>query len=147
VNAVEGAPTQGCSGFQNAYPTIIRQNSTTSGSEWALRFNDSNSCHYEFYSVSYNHLIGGGPDFGYHTVSGDASSAILYVDGSSVASSSAWGTTSTIGLAALFSDPASAPPTEPFTGYVGEVILFGVDVGSTDRGTLQTNQKAYYSTP
>ena len=148
VNAVEGAPTQGCPGSRSTYPTIIRQNRTTSGSEWALRFNNVTSCHYEFYSLpSYNSVTGGGPDSAYHTVSGDASGAILYVDGSNVASNSAWGTTSTVGLAALFSDPASAPPTEPFKGYVGEVILFGVDVGSTDRGTLQTNQKAYYSTP
>lgn len=133
------------------FPTIFRQNSvgTVGGLgtyEWAFRIQSNGGLN--FYVLG---TITCGESSGFSTAGAvetfhSTSSAAIYKNGTQVATAAGRNPDIPSGLRDMGfgQNPGSA---ERFNGKIAEAAIFQAVLSSTDRSTVQTNQKSYWGTP
>ena len=115
---------------------VFRQAPTSSGGEQAMRFDFSLTL-FDVYSLTYNRIRAGSPAASTPYIYSFDFTAALWVNGVSIGSNSPWGTTPTVGHAALFATPDT--PSEYFVGVMSEFYIFSTNIA--DKTTLQHNQE------
>ena len=116
---------------------VFRQNPTSSGGEQAMRFDTF----FDVYNLTYSRIRAGAPAASTPYIYSFDFTATLWVNGFSIGSNSPWGTTPTVGHAALFATPDT--PSEYFVGVMSEFYIFSTNIA--DKTTLQHNQEVYFS--
>jgi hypothetical protein len=121
--------------------TLIRQNNTVSGVEWALRMTGGA---YQYYRIPTINAPTGAAGTTAHVataLASNGSNAQIFQDGASVITYTAMSTTATDGILSVGANPVGA---ELFIGDMPEVLTFATNLTTTQRQTLERNQGAYF---
>lgn len=136
INSVHN-PTYGATG------TIIRQEPSTSGLRLYLRHETTGvlSLFKDPTSIASASAPTAAPMVATGLRTNGANSQ-LFVNGTSVATGASMATTTTVGNLNVGATPIG--PTQYFLGNMAEVVVFGVDLTTTQRQTLERNQGTYF---
>jgi len=122
--------------------TIIRQNATVSGTEWSMRYQGPV---YHFYRAPTVPAGAGAPGtVNPHVMTALASNGTnseFFADGTSAWTATAMSTSATNGALAIGATPTG---TEFVSAYIGEIVVFDVNLTTTQRQTLERNQGTYF---
>lgn len=122
--------------------TIVRQEATVSGATWFLRYNGTIYQHAKSPTVPTGAGTPGTTNP--HVISAICSNGTnsqLWEDGTSVYTGTAMATGTTNGIMRIGASPAGG---ELLSGLVGELVVFDVNLTTTQRQTLERNQGTYF---